>query len=195
MSMTDHERWHKDAGHRDDALDRELDTALATYAAVEPRTGLEERVLANLRAEPEQLARRSWWGWTVAGALAVVVVVISALLSLKPTNNVGKHYPSSEAPRAAGTQIASNRETNGTGPRTWMPGKRSSVRLRRTEKAAEPKLDVFPSPLPLSEQEKMLASYVSEYPKEAALIAQLRTEALQREFEEEMRTEETNSVR
>jgi hypothetical protein len=76
-----------------------------------------------------------------------------------------------------------------------MPGKRSSVHLRRTEKAAEPKLDVFPSPLPLSEQEKMLASYVAEYPKEAALIARLRTEALQREFEEEMRAEETNSVR
>jgi hypothetical protein len=32
-----------------DEFDRMLDAALAKYAAVEPRTGLEERVLANLR--------------------------------------------------------------------------------------------------------------------------------------------------
>ena len=193
--MADYERWQQGAEHRSDALDCELDTALAKYATVEPRTGLEERVLANLHAEHEQLAQRSWWGWIVVGTLAVGIIIVAAMLSWKPANNAGKHHPPIEAPRAAGTQIARNGETNGTGPRTRMPGKRSSVHLRRTEKAAEPKLDVFPSPLPLSEQEKMLASYVAEYPKEAALIAQLRTEALQREFEEEMRAEETNSVR
>ena len=36
---------------KQDEFDRMLDAALAKYAAVEPRTGLEERVLANLRAE------------------------------------------------------------------------------------------------------------------------------------------------
>src|ERR1700685_237668 len=193
--MADYERWQQGAEHRSDALDCELDTALAKYATVEPRTGLEERILANLRAQREKPANWAWWSWTAAGALAVAGIVAAGMLSWKTADNLAKHHPPIEAPRAAGTQIARNGETNGTGPRTRMPGKRSSVHLRRTEKDAGPKLDVFPSPLPLSEQEKMLASYVAEYPKEAALIAQLRTEALQREFEEEMRAEETNSVR
>lgn len=193
--MADHERWHKDAGHRDDALDRELDTALAKYAAVEPRTGLEERVLANLRAEREQVAQRSWWRWTVVGTLAVVAVVVVAMLSWKPANNSGKHHPPTEAPRAAETQVASDSEMNRTAPRITKPRKRPGVHQHRTEKAALPKLDVFPSPRPLSEQEKMLASYASQYPKEAALIAQLRTKALQRDIEEEMQADETNSVR
>jgi hypothetical protein len=195
MSMADHEQWQQVPGHRADALDRELDIALAKYAAVEPRMGLEERVLANLRAEQEQLTRHSWWGWIVVGTLAVAVIVVAAMLSWKPANNAGKHHPPIEAPRADGTQVANNSELKEAGPRIRKPGKRPSVHLRRTEKAAEPKLEVFPSPLPLSEQEKMLASYVLEYPKEAALIAQARTEALRRDHEEEMQADETNSVR
>jgi hypothetical protein len=195
MSMADRERWHKDAGHQGNALDHELNAALMKYGAVEPRIGLEERVLANVRANREQLARRSWWRWMVVGTLAVAVIVLAAILSWKPANNAGKHHLPTEAPRTAGARVAGNSEINGAGPRRPKPGKKASVHLRRTENAAKPRLDVFPSPRPLSEQEKMLASYVSEYPKEAALIAQLRTEALQREFEKEMRADETNSVR
>jgi len=48
--------------------------------------------------------------------------------------------------------------------------------------AAEDRLDRFPSPQPLSEQELALARYVSEFPQEATLIA--RTQA---EFENEIR--------
>jgi hypothetical protein len=53
--------------------------------------------------------------------------------------------------------------------------------------ATNPKLDVFPSPLPLSEQEKILASYVSEYPKHAALVAEARMDDLRQETEERRR--------
>ena len=47
--------------------------------------------------------------------------------------------------------------------------------------AAEARLDRFPSPQPLSEQELALARYVSEFPQEATLVA--RTQA---EFENEI---------
>jgi len=40
-------------------IDRELDTALAKYAAVEPRAGLNDRILANLKAERAQAAARA----------------------------------------------------------------------------------------------------------------------------------------
>jgi hypothetical protein len=52
--------------------------------------------------------------------------------------------------------------------------------------ASGPKLDQFPSPRPLSEQEKILESYVTKYPKHAALIAQARAEALRQDLAEEM---------
>jgi hypothetical protein len=50
--------------------------------------------------------------------------------------------------------------------------------------ASEPKLDVFPSPLPLSEQEKLLAIYVGQDPEHAALVAQARMADLRHEAEE-----------
>ncbi len=67
------------ADRKQDELDRMLDAALAKYAAVEPRTGLEDRILANLRAERTRVPDRAWWRWSVAGALAAVVVVALAL--------------------------------------------------------------------------------------------------------------------
>ena len=51
---------------------------------------------------------------------------------------------------------------------------------------APPKLDQFPSPQPLSEQEKLLQSYVAKYPEQAVLIARARTEALRQDQLEEM---------
>ena len=63
--------------------------------------------------------------------------------------------------------------------------------MRRAHAAAvaeaHPKLDQFPSPQPLSEQEKILVSYVEDYPDYAVLVARLRTEALRRDELEEMK--------
>ena len=60
-------------------------------------------------------------------------------------------------------------------------------RLQPEIAVAGPKLDVFPSPLPLSEQEKILASYVAGYPEHAALVAEARMDALRQEAEERRR--------
>ena len=43
--------------------------------------------------------------------------------------------------------------------------------------AANPRLDQFPSPRALSEQEKLLVRYVHEFPEEAVLIAQAQAES------------------
>ena len=53
--------------------------------------------------------------------------------------------------------------------------------------SANTKLDRFPSPQPLSEQEKILASYVEKYPEEAVLLARARTEAVRQDQLEEMK--------
>ena len=65
--------------------DRELDAALAMYAAGEARPGLEQRILANLRAEQQFHAARGRRGWRALAALAVAcsIAVISASLLTK----------------------------------------------------------------------------------------------------------------
>jgi hypothetical protein len=167
-------------------LDRELDLALAKYAAIEPRAGLEERILANLKAVREQGAARAWWSWSKAAVLAAAVVtIVAALLVWRPWNPA----------RDTMAEHPSNRVQQGpsvTGGESVLREGSSPVRTRRNHSshvpvvlAVQPRLEQFPSPRPLSEQEQMLASYVARYPEHATLIAQARAEALRREAAEE----------
>ncbi len=172
-------------------LDRELNAALAKYVSVEPRAGMEERILANLRAEREHPPDLSWWRWSAAVAFAAGIL-IAAMVTLRssqlhapvianqPPTTVSAREQS--GPPVAPRQVGSNTHPQAA-PRTH--------RLMRTARPAAfgaacagPKLDQFPSPQPLSEQEKIMASYVAEYPEQAALLAQARMEALRRDVEE-----------
>lgn len=161
------------ADEKQNELDRVLDAALAKYAAVEPRVGLEERVLASLRAEQAWVPERAWWRWIAAGALAAVVVVALALAgrSGRPHAPVIANQPTVVAPsvQQPGTQATSN-----SGAIRKAPIRRSRPRV---EIAANPKLDQFPSPRPLSEQEQLLVRYVHEFPEEAVLIAKAQAES------------------
>lgn len=53
-------------------------------------------------------------------------------------------------------------------------------RAKQVDKAGR-KLDQFPSPQPLTEQERLLARYVQDYPQEAVILARE-----QAEFEKEI---------
>ena len=176
-----------------DSLDRELDAALAKYAAVEPRTGLEERLLANLRAEREHAPDRAWWRWSVVSAVMLAAVVIVVTLAWKPSTQrapVIADHPLTATPGVKqpgpGPTVASKGPASGDN----SPAPRPTIKpvMHRTHSVAvaeaHPKLDQFPSPQPLSEQEKILQSYVAAYPHEALLIAIDRGEALRRDLEE-----------
>ena len=169
-----------------DELDHKLDVALARYAAVEPRTGLEERILANMRAARAQVADRTWWHWGLAAAVTAVVVVAMAWRLGKPSHSVVVSHPSAatQVLKEPGTQVVANGQRNGPHPLGRSPAqKTTAIRAHPpVAMAAEARLDRFPSPQPLSEQELALARYVSEFPEEATLIA--RTQA---EFENEIR--------
>lgn len=176
--------------HLDDAkqdeLGRLLDAALAKYAAVEPRQGLEERVLANLRAERARVPDRAWWQWSVIAAVAAVLVVALALAwrSGQPSHPLAASHPSAptQAPSEPATQVVSNREGNGVRPSAPNRPRRIAHRaLPAVMASAQPKLDQFPSPQPLSEQELALVRYASQFPQEATLIARA-----QEEYEQEI---------
>ncbi len=162
-----------------DELDRVLDVALAKLKS-EPRAGLEERVLANLRAETARGAERVWRRWGVLAAVAAALVIVAALSwrpgrSARPTNHVAIAMPTTQP---ASTQVAASGE-----PREVRLQAGHALRKTRRPRAveavtaaAQPKLEQFPSPQPLSEQERALARYVSQFPHEAELIARAQEE-------------------
>lgn len=174
-------------------LDRDLDTALAKYAAIEPRQGLEERVLASMRAA-QRREDRSWWRWPVVVAAAIVVVVaVLAWRSGKPPHPAIASHPAiqRQIPSTATTQPA-NREAG-----ALRPPAHGSIRVHSSQHvaaaAANPKLDVFPSPQPLSDQEKILVSYVAQFHKQAVLIARVANEELERDRMEMMGEPQNNA--
>ena len=195
--MTGAHKQPDEANH--DSLDHELDAALAKYAAVEPRAGLEARILANLRTQPSHSAIRNWWRWSAAAALAAMIVIAVALAwrSSRPSHPLTAGHPSvaTPAPNEPGPQFVANTAGNIPQPQGHTPAQ--TVRPHRSAPtvvvSAEPKLDQFPSPQPLSEQEQILANYVVKYPERAALIAEARMEALRRDAEE-IRQEDANSL-
>jgi hypothetical protein len=179
------------ANEKQDELDRILDAALEKYAAAVPRRGLEDRVLANLRAERVRVPEQAWWRWGAIAALAAMVIVTATLAwrSGKPSHPVA-HHPAGtvQGPAAPATPLVSNRDGNRTGSRERRPMHETAGRHIHPSVAIalNPRLDQFPSPQPLSEQEKFLQNYIAEYPEKAVLIARARSEELRRYRLEEM---------
>ncbi|MGA2102058.1 MAG: hypothetical protein ABSG34_13185 [Candidatus Sulfotelmatobacter sp.] len=163
-------------------IDAVLDAALAKYAAVEPRAGLEERLLANLRTGPEPVTGRAWWRWGLAGALAAIVIVAAALTWRGGRSAhllMADHPTTAEQIRRAGKPPAATAgEHLFVNASARVPRKGGAIAVRRvapraqTIAQADPKLDVFPSPQPLSEEELALARYVRNFPSDAKLAAQ-----------------------
>jgi len=179
---------HDDRRKESDQLDRTLDAALAKYASVEPREGLEERILANLCSQDARAAEPTWWNWRFVAAVAAVLMIAAVVVWRwnKPTlPPVATHPPAlKQAPFAP--EVAHGEENNAA-PRKSK--RHPTLRHQREPEilAAGPKLDVFPTPLPLSEQEKILATYVARYPQHAALVAEARMDSLRQEAEERRR--------
>jgi hypothetical protein len=169
-----------------DALDRTLDAELGKYSAVEPRAGLERRVLAQLRSAEEKVPRARW-RLTAIGALAALIVIAAVFgwESSRPTKmgQTRLSVPVEVVPPSK-TQVAGNvdvRATIATRPR--HKATQHQV-YQPIAVAGEPKLDQFPSPEPLTEEELALVRYVRRFPGDALLVARA-----EEEFEKELRQE------
>jgi hypothetical protein len=79
---------------REQKLDAWLDDALAHYNDAEPRAGLEQRILATVRAE-ERTPRRRWWvRWSPAlAAVAAIVIVVIAVRPMWRLAQPNTHKP------------------------------------------------------------------------------------------------------
>ena len=165
-------------------LDDQLDAALAKYSSIEPRAGLEQRILANLKAQEVPRADLSWWRWAIPLAAAVLV---ASFLIWRVHGQRQEQVVRRPTPAEQQLQVATNPTVQDDGPP--RAGKRS-MRTKRYKPTAVsvaptgPKLEQFPSPRPLSEQEKLLAEYVSQFHDEAVLVARARAEIRRRDLEE-----------
>jgi len=176
-----------------DDLDHALDSVLEKYAAVEPRPGLEDRIFANLRAEKAHPQQYSWWRWS--WAVAAAVVMVAALLAWRSTRSshpVIANHPAVENDSGKPVQhVASGQIKPGPSPRR-RSGPRPSTQPHLATVETYPKLDVFPSPRPLSEEELALARYVRNFPTDAQAVAQAQ-EASEREVLAKMQALATES--
>ena len=168
--------------HNDD-LDRVLNSALAMYATVEAREGLAQRIVANLRSQ-ESSARSKWWTWGLAAAvLAMIIVAVGWRFNGTTRPSMANRPGIQQTP----VQHLLPQRTENTIVRNVAPV-RKHVAPRSARRDLNPKLDQFPSPQPMSEQEKLLAMYINQDPNHAALIAEARMEALRQDEAEKVRT-------
>lgn len=158
-------------------LEAELDAGLAKYAAVEPRAGLEGRILANLKGHGRAATGAAWWRWArvVAAALLITISLVWRLEKRGPQEIVS--HPA--MPHLQTQPPVAVKDT----PTTPPPTIRVAVRKARQDlsrvpvvTSAEPKLDRFPAPQPLSSEELALARYARDFPQEALLIARAQEE-------------------
>ena len=164
---------------KDKQMDNMLDSLLANYSSAEPRLGLETRILANLRDAEGREASRGWWGfkWLWAGAALAVAIIMGAVLMsgrrhvAPPSNTVVQtgqpavqqpviQQPAiqSSAPEAVGQSRVIHRH------KTLAPVPPQNATLAWSQRPA-----IFPTPTPLSEQERLLLSYYSSTPREEVI--------------------------
>lgn len=142
-------------------IDAWLDDALSRYSGAEPRAGIENRVLAALRAEERNPRRRRWMVWVPAAATAAAVIVaMVAVYSSRKPSPVPSPIESKRAPAGppettaagAGDAVADSSAPRESRTVVQAPGPETVV------SAATPPLhspSVFPVPAPLSEQERL----------------------------------------
>jgi hypothetical protein len=157
---------------KDKRMDEMLDSLLANYSSAEPRPGLETRILANLRDAEENKSPAGWWNfkWLWAGAVAAVIIIAAVLISGRhrvepPTNVIVKTNQPAPQPEIQPHTPAVRNETVRIRPRKSLaPTRPQNAALALNERPA-----VFPTPTPLSEQEKLLLSYVAGTPREEVI--------------------------
>jgi len=136
-------------------VDEILEASLARYGSEDPRPGLEARILANVRAA-EKHSQSRIWGWGIALAAAVILIVA---IVYRPS----RRTPSPTVPAPVATNPAATVPAVTVGPAPQEV--QEPAHPARIAKVRRPRPEQFPTPAPLSEQEKLLLLYVRETPK------------------------------
>ena len=153
-----------------DGTDERIDTALRSYA--EPAEIPEARVfLARVmeRARSEAPQKPTWWIWGAAAAagLAVLLAVGVVWMMRSPRRFENAEAPRAPQPAHAGitSPLPMKKPPSIVRAKTRPSRGAAGLRAVRTVAANQPpKLDVFPTPHPLSAQEEALLTFVRRAP-------------------------------
>lgn len=183
---------------KDKNLDQILDSLLAVYSDVEPRPGLETRIVAKLRDHANRSNGWNWkWAWTWSGtavaALAVLVLIVGLELPIELPRQPVFHADWSLLHRSAPAVVEAARVNK----KRTQTHEENAVSIA----TADTRPEVFPTPSPLSDQEKLMLRYLARTTKQE-IIAQshpdkpLETEEpLQQPMQSPAQTEFKNSTR
>jgi len=129
-----------------------LDASLQRYRSEDPGAGWENRILANVRAADHVTRRRGAWLWAFGAATGAVIllVVVTVFSHRKPAPIPAPQVVSYPAPLPIGRAPVAVQPTL----RRHTP--RLTAAARRPEQ--------FPTPAPLSEEERLLLAYVASTP-------------------------------
>lgn len=170
-----------------DNLDRLIDSELARYA--EPRTGLEQRILA--RAESEEMSQpgvfRRWQRWVFTGS-AVAVALLFLVLVQRTTHHetdldIARSTIPNHSPVTSTTAVPDTHIPIPQLQPTEKPTHHVTHRLKSIQALGvvqHPKLDVFPAPQPLTDQEQALvavATATSDSARENLMASKRQLEA------------------
>jgi hypothetical protein len=184
-NLSDHEN--------DRRLEDMLDSMLSAYSAAEPRPGLETRIVASLREHSAGRARlwnfRWMWGGVALASAALILLLIhfSRLQQQPPTApQLATRPQQQEAPAADAQKDILSPSVVASGH-----SRRHKARIARATDAqkqypVEVRQEVFPSPSPLSEQEKLLLQYLARTPR-AEIIAQSHPDPQDEDEENDLR--------
>jgi hypothetical protein len=144
-------------------VDDLLEAVLKRYGGEEPRSGLETRILAGLRTR-ERAARRRGLVWAVAacaGTLAAFVLTLHFVRTPVRHIEPGAPLPPTSAKTPARLGSADSRFRS---PRL-VRGPKEKPRTPKAGVRATQRPEQFPTPYPLTEQEKLLLAYLDKATK------------------------------
>jgi hypothetical protein len=154
---------------RDQFVDDLLEASLKRYHSEEPRSGMEMRILGGVRTR-ERAARRRGLAWAVAACVGTLAIIVFMLHSV-PTRN-RQAAPSAALPlRESGARRAALQPAVAQQPLPSLGAHRAPLQMRgpvarvRRVVTHRSRPEQFPTPLPLTEQEKLLLVYLNKATK------------------------------
>lgn len=163
----------------DKFLDELLDAGLRQFSASPPRGGLEGRAIAALRAGASAKPRR-YWVWAMAGGLAVLAAVVVTVL---------RHPSSPIRPQASSSAKANPPAALPSVPLKARPSaiapvaKVKLLQGRQTKRSvSRQRPEQFPTPRPLSEEERLLLVYVSNLTPQAVNATSMQDQSAEPEI-------------
>jgi hypothetical protein len=146
---------------RADEIDEKIDAALRSYA--EPRAAPESRVvLARVLERAREKRSPGWgrWAWLIPAAGCAAALVLAAAWLLRAP----------AAPQIAWTPKAPGVVSIATAPDQALPPRAAARAVSASGERVQrpPKLDMFPTPTPLSREEQQLVAFLNQTPPAVA---------------------------